>query len=70
LTQIRRDDHRDAAPDPFEIKDEMSLEHMEKIHIDKVLKKLGWNKSNAAKFLGISRATLREKIKRYNLLNK
>jgi len=34
-----------------------------------VLKKLEWNKSKAAKLLGVSRATLREKIRRYSLAN-
>ena len=46
---------------------DMSLENMEKMHLSKVLKRLEWNKSKASKTLGISRATLRAKIKRYNL---
>jgi transcriptional regulator with PAS, ATPase and Fis domain len=46
---------------------DMSLDNMEKMHLSKVLKKLEWNKSKASKFLGISRATLRAKIKKYNL---
>jgi DNA-binding NtrC family response regulator len=46
---------------------DMSLESMEKTHLSKVLKKLEWNKSKASKFLGISRATLRAKIKKYNI---
>jgi DNA-binding protein Fis len=45
----------------------MSLDAVEKIHISHVLKKLEWNKSRAAKVLGVSRATLREKIRRYGL---
>jgi transcriptional regulator with PAS, ATPase and Fis domain len=49
------------------ISEEMSLEYMEMNHISKVLKKLEWNKSKASRILGISRATLRSKIKRYNL---
>jgi DNA-binding protein Fis len=40
---------------------------MEKAHLSKVLKRLEWNKSKASKILGISRATLRAKIKRYDL---
>jgi two-component system response regulator AtoC len=47
--------------------DVMSLEDMERNHLSKVLKKLEWNKSKASRILGISRATLRSKIKRYNL---
>jgi transcriptional regulator with PAS, ATPase and Fis domain len=50
-----------------EISSDMSLESMEKIHLSKVLKRLEWNKSKASKTLGISRATLRAKIKKYNL---
>jgi two-component system response regulator AtoC len=48
---------------------DLSLEQMEKVHISKVLKRFEGNKSKAAKLLGISRATLREKIRRYQLLN-
>ena len=46
---------------------DMSLEGMEKHHLSKVLKRLEWNKSKASKYLGISRATLRAKIKKYNI---
>jgi len=46
---------------------DMSLDGMEKHHLSKVLKRLEWNKSKASKFLGISRATLRAKIKKYNI---
>jgi transcriptional regulator with PAS, ATPase and Fis domain len=53
--------------DAFEVTDDISLEEIEKIHISKVLNRLEWNKSKAAKLLGISRATLREKIRRYSL---
>ena len=52
-----------------EIPDDISLEKMEKMHLSKVLKRLDWNKSKASKLLGISRATLRTKIRRYNLEN-
>ncbi|OGP69395.1 MAG: hypothetical protein A2169_05950 [Deltaproteobacteria bacterium RBG_13_47_9] len=47
--------------------EDMSLENLEKRHIDKVLRRLDWNKSQASKALGISRATLRAKIKRYSI---
>ena len=47
--------------------EEMSLEGIEKIYISRVLDKLEWNKSKAAKLLGITRTTLREKIRRYQL---
>ena len=58
---------RDLIQDTGDLSDEMSLEFMEKIHISKVLEKLEWNKSKTAKSLGISRATLREKIRRYHI---
>jgi two-component system response regulator AtoC len=46
---------------------DLSLEQMEKAHISRVLRRFEGNKSKAARVLGISRATLREKIKRYHL---
>jgi len=57
----------DAEHEISETTPDMSLEDMEKIHLSKVLKRLEWNKSKASKTLGISRATLRAKIKKYNL---
>jgi two-component system response regulator AtoC len=68
LRQIGGFDRVDTTPELSEIVDEMSLEYLEKIHLSRVLKRLEWNKSKASKVLGISRATLRAKIKRYNLL--
>jgi transcriptional regulator with PAS, ATPase and Fis domain len=56
-----------SAPELSEITDEMSLDYVEKIHLSKVLKSLEGNKSKASKVLGISRATLRAKIKKYSL---
>jgi len=47
----------------------MSLEHTEKMHLSKTLRRFEWNKSKTSKALGISRATLRAKIKKYNLSN-
>jgi len=44
-----------------------SLAHIEKDHIEKTLSHLGWNKSQAAKLLGITLPTLRSKIKKYQL---
>jgi DNA-binding NtrC family response regulator len=67
LKEIKRSD-----PSVFENglpqgSEEMSLEGIEKIYISRVLDKLEWNKSKAAKLLGITRTTLREKIRRYQL---
>jgi DNA-binding NtrC family response regulator len=53
--------------DSTQISESMPLEEVEKIHLYNVLKKLDWNKSKASKSLGISRATLRAKIKRYHI---
>jgi transcriptional regulator with PAS, ATPase and Fis domain len=69
LTQTEQYDRWKTTPELFEITDEMCLEHMEKNHIYKVLRRLEWNKSKASKALGISRATLRAKIKRYHISN-
>jgi two-component system, NtrC family, response regulator AtoC len=46
----------------------MSLEDMEKLHIDQVLQSVKGNKSQAAKILNISRSTLREKLKAYHIV--
>ena len=67
LQQIMGYDREDTISEQFGGADEMSLEHVEKVHLSKVLERLDWNKSKASKALGISRATLRAKIKRYNL---
>jgi transcriptional regulator with PAS, ATPase and Fis domain len=45
----------------------MPLETMEQVYLSNVLKKMDKNKSKASKILGISRATLRAKIKKYHL---
>ncbi len=44
-----------------------SLAHVEKDHIQKTLSRLDWNKSQAAKILGVTLPTLRSKIKKYEL---
>jgi len=67
LREIGGFDRVDTTPELLEITDEMSLDHLEKVHLSRVLRRLEWNKSKASKVLGISRATLRAKIKRYNL---
>jgi two-component system response regulator AtoC len=67
LKQTEKIIHRNTEHEISEITSDLSLENMEKMHLSKVLKRLEWNKSKASKFLGISRATLRAKIKKYNL---
>lgn len=44
---------------------ELTLEAAEKKHITDVLMLMEWNKSKASRVLGISRSTLREKLKKY-----
>jgi transcriptional regulator with PAS, ATPase and Fis domain len=67
LKQIDKMVHGNTEYELPESTIDMSLEGMEKSHLSKVLKRLEWNKSKASKFLGISRATLRAKIKKYNI---
>ncbi len=43
------------------------LEQVQRLHIEGVLKSLGWNKTNAAKILDISLKTLYTKIQQYGL---
>jgi len=50
-----------------ETSENYSLEEVEKGHIARVLKRFEGNKSKTSKLLGISRATLREKIRRYQI---
>jgi len=44
-----------------------SLEEMERVHIERVLRDCAWNQSRAARILKIDRVTLHHKIKRYGL---
>jgi transcriptional regulator with PAS, ATPase and Fis domain len=69
LKQIEKNTYQNAEHEIFEITDDMSLEDMEKVHLFNVLKRLDWNKSRASKALGISRATLRAKIIKYDISN-
>ena len=45
----------------------MSLEELEKIHIEKVLRHQRWNRAKSARMLGITPKTLYLKIKRYKI---
>jgi Nif-specific regulatory protein len=45
----------------------MSLEEIERIHIQRTLEHTEWNKSRTADILGIERSTLDRKIKLYEL---
>lgn len=44
-----------------------SLEDLEKKHVSKILEKYSWNISRSAKALNVDRATLYNKIRKYNL---
>lgn len=67
LKQTERAVPQGIEHEVHEIPSDMSLDSMEKLHLSKVLKKMEWNKSKASKFLGISRATLRAKIRKYSI---
>ncbi|MFA8344324.1 MAG: sigma-54-dependent transcriptional regulator [Rhodothermaceae bacterium] len=47
-----------------------TISDVEKMHIDKMLKAVKWDKAKAAKFLGISLPTLYSKIENYKLSDK
>lgn len=51
----------------FHFKEKRSLEEIETEHILRVLEQMNWNKTQAAKILGITRKTLLSKINRKNL---
>jgi Nif-specific regulatory protein len=59
-TDLRRDEPKDVFIP-------LSLDDMERNHIIRTLEHLQWNKSLAAKQLGIERTTLDRKIKRFGL---
>jgi len=45
----------------------LSLDEIEKEHIERILEYTNWNKTKASKILGINRKTLLEKRKKYNI---
>ena len=47
----------------------ISLTDVERDHIRKVLEKTDWNKTEAARILGIAKSTLYQKIEEYKLSN-
>jgi DNA-binding NtrC family response regulator len=51
-----------------ELSDLTPLSQVEKVHISETLAKLDWNKSRAARSLGITLPTLRSKIRKYQIL--
>jgi len=57
----------DSSMDTIDSLYPITLKDMERILIEKTLERTSGNKSQAAKILGISRQTLREKVKQYRL---
>lgn len=57
----------DAPPTPKASFGKITLQEMERHHILEILKSVNGNKSQAARILDISRSTLREKLKSYDL---
>jgi transcriptional regulator with PAS, ATPase and Fis domain len=69
--ELREDEEADRRQDVPGLRsgDDMSFEQIERSHLATVLTRLDWNKSRASRALGISRATLRAKIRKYNISN-
>jgi len=57
-----------AATDPLASTRHETLADLEKAHIASVLGACAWNRSEAARVLGIDRRTLFAKIRRYGLV--
>ena len=60
--------HSSAASEPLGSQAPTDLEHLEKVTIQRVFEQVRGDKALAGKMLGISRATLYRKLKRYNLV--
>ena len=52
---------------PKSVAQDKSLEAVERAHIENILEQMGWNITRSAEMLGIDRATLYHKIKKYGL---
>ncbi len=61
--------NRDETNGDLSLLGDCSLKDMERLHIEKVLLNTSGNKSKAAAILEISRTTLREKIRQYDITN-
>ena len=57
----------DRGPTLWRYREMLPVKDMEKAHIQGVLQSAGGDKTEAARLLGISRSTLYEKIKQYDL---
>jgi DNA-binding NtrC family response regulator len=56
-----------SAPDHPSIGDDLTIEDVERLHIEAVLARCGGNKTNAAAILGIDRKSLYRKVKRLGI---
>jgi two-component system, NtrC family, response regulator AtoC len=56
-----------AAPDADDVSSTVALDELERLTIQRVFEKVGGDKTKAGELLGISRATLYRKLKRYQI---
>jgi DNA-binding NtrC family response regulator len=56
-----------AAPEPADTSALVTLEEMERRHVDRVLRATGWNKAQAARVLAVDIKTLNKKIRDFGL---
>jgi Nif-specific regulatory protein len=58
-----------AAPDSFTryLREELTLDELDHRYVEAALEHCGWNKSQAARLLGIERTTLDRRLKKYGL---
>ena len=66
-SQVSASEKQEPQPPPRDLFIPLTLEDVERNHIIRTLEHTDWNKSLAAKQLGIERTTLDRKIRRYNI---
>ena len=63
----KKDTVEPASPDEDEASSTVALDELERLTIQRVFDKVGGDKTKAGELLGISRATLYRKLKRYQI---